>query len=168
MYSTSKKYQLFLQFQFLRSRGCPTNPFRTLSLCFGVTGKTPGLISRNNFVTKKLSASAIAIMFWQDVTRSSLCSGVKKCGTKCAHKFLLPKSFFQYPKNYSVRDVQRFCYHSWCDSTVIFDQISKSGNFYLSSSRFWTATSLVIYHFPSVSKYRIPPKNVDRFRASFP
>jgi hypothetical protein len=36
-------------------------------LCrFGVTGKTLGLISCNNFV-KKISASAIA-MSWQDVT----------------------------------------------------------------------------------------------------
>jgi hypothetical protein len=50
-----KKYQHGLdagplEFQFLRPRGCLTNPFRTLLLCFGVTGKTPGLISRNNFV----------------------------------------------------------------------------------------------------------------------
>ena len=50
-----KNYQLGLhaeplEFQFLRPRGCLTNPFRTLSLCFGVIGKTPGLISRNNFV----------------------------------------------------------------------------------------------------------------------
>jgi hypothetical protein len=29
---------------------CLTNPIRTLSLCFGVIGKTPDLISRNNFV----------------------------------------------------------------------------------------------------------------------
>jgi hypothetical protein len=41
-----------LELQFLRPRGCLTNPFRILSLCFGVTGKTPGLISRNNFVKK--------------------------------------------------------------------------------------------------------------------
>jgi hypothetical protein len=65
-----------LEFQFLWPRGCLTNPFRNPSLCFGVIGKTPGLISRNNFVKKFLSASAIAIMSWQDVTRSSLCSGV--------------------------------------------------------------------------------------------
>jgi hypothetical protein len=39
-----------LEFQFLRPRECLTNPFRTLSLCFGVIGKTPGLISHNNFV----------------------------------------------------------------------------------------------------------------------
>jgi len=34
-----------LEFQFLRPRGCLTNPVRTLSLCFGVIGKTQGLIS---------------------------------------------------------------------------------------------------------------------------
>jgi hypothetical protein len=41
-----------LEFQFLRPRGCLINPFRTLSLCFGVIGKTLGLISHNNFVKK--------------------------------------------------------------------------------------------------------------------
>jgi hypothetical protein len=76
-----------LQFQLLRPRGYFTNPFRTLSLSIGVIGKTPGLISRNNFVTRILSASAIAIISWQDVTPSSLCSGVKQCGTKRAHNF---------------------------------------------------------------------------------
>jgi hypothetical protein len=56
---------------------CLTNPFnpsRTPSLCFGVIGKTPGLISCNN-----LSALANAIMSLQDVTQSSLCSGIKVC-----------------------------------------------------------------------------------------
>ena len=78
-----------LEFQFLRPRGCLVIPFRTLSLCFGVTGKTPGFISCDNLVKK------IAIMSWQDVTRSSLCSGVKKCGAKCAHNFLFFKSSFK-------------------------------------------------------------------------
>jgi hypothetical protein len=41
-----------LEFQFLRPRGCLTNPFRTLSLCFEVVVKTPCLMSRNNFVKK--------------------------------------------------------------------------------------------------------------------
>jgi hypothetical protein len=40
------------EFQFLRPKGCLTNPFRTLSLCFGFVGKTPGLISLNNFAKK--------------------------------------------------------------------------------------------------------------------
>jgi len=34
-------------------------------------------------------------MSWQDVTQSSLCSGVKECGTKCAHNILFPKSSFR-------------------------------------------------------------------------
>ena len=91
-----KNYQQYLdarplEFQFLRPKGCLTNPFRTLSLCFVVIGKTPGLTFNDNFVKKKfLSASAIAIMSWQDVTRSSLCSGVKECGTKLAHTFSFP------------------------------------------------------------------------------
>jgi len=84
-----------LEFQFLLLRRCLTNPFRTLSLCFGVIGKTPGLISRINFVKKCLSASAIAIFYWRNVTRPSLCSGVKECGTKPAHNFLFPKSSFR-------------------------------------------------------------------------
>jgi len=64
-------------------------------------------------------------------------------------------------KNYSLGNVQRFCYHSWCDSTVIFEQTSNSCNVYLSSSRFWTATSLVIFYRPlSIWKSRIEPKNV--------
>jgi hypothetical protein len=39
-----------LEFQFLRPRGRLTNPFRILSLCFGIIGKTLGFVSRNNFV----------------------------------------------------------------------------------------------------------------------
>jgi len=34
-------------------------------------------------------------MSWQDVSRSSLCSGVKECGTKRANSFLFPKSSFR-------------------------------------------------------------------------
>ena len=67
-----------LEFQFLRPRGCSTNPFRILLLCLGAISKTPGLISRNNFVKKNLSSSAIAVISWQDVARSFLCSGVKQ------------------------------------------------------------------------------------------
>ena len=142
-------------------RGNVSPTHSELPLCFGVMEKTAGLISLNNFVKKKLSASAIAIIFWQDVTPSSLCSGVKECGTKRAHSIIFSQILFQNPNNYRLWDVQRFCYHSWCDSTVIFDQISNSRNVYFSSSRFWTATSFVIsYQLPSVSKSRIPPKNL--------
>ena len=98
-------------------------------------------------------------MSWQDVTLSSLCLGVKECGKNRVHKFL-SQILFQNSKNYSLGDDQRLCYHSLCDSTVIFDQISNSSNVYLSSSRLWTATSLIIfYQIPSVSKSRIPLKH---------
>jgi hypothetical protein len=39
-----------LEFQFLRPSRYFTNPFRTLSLYFGIIGKTPRLVSLNNFV----------------------------------------------------------------------------------------------------------------------
>ena len=57
LFQSQKKYQHGLdvgplEFQLLRLRGFLTNPFRILSFCFGVTGKTPHLISRNNFVKK--------------------------------------------------------------------------------------------------------------------
>ena len=150
-----------LEFQFLRSRECLTNPFRMLSLCFGVIDKhqlsSPVIILLKIF----LSASAIALMICQDVTwfvPSLRCQGV---WNKTCTQLSLSQILFQSLKNYSLGDVQRFCYHSWCDSTVIFDQISNSSNVYLSLSRFWTATSIVIfYQLPPVSKSRIPPKNV--------
>jgi hypothetical protein len=90
-----------LEFQILRPRGCLTNPFKTLSLSFGVIDKTPKHQFSSPIIIllkKFLSASAIAIISWQDVTRSSLCSGVKECGTKCAHNFLFPKSSFRIQK----------------------------------------------------------------------
>ena len=62
---------------------------------------------------KCLSASAIAIMSWQDVTRSSLCSGVKQCGTKRSHNFLLPKSSFRIRKMFE-------------DSAIILGAIRRS------------------------------------------
>jgi len=34
-------------------------------------------------------------MSWQEVSRTSLCLGVKECGTKRAHNFLFPKSSFR-------------------------------------------------------------------------
>jgi hypothetical protein len=70
-------------------------------------------------------------MSWQDVTRSSFllrCQGVRN--KTCTH-LSLSQILFQNPKNYSLGDVLRFCYHSWCDSTAIFDQISNSSDVYL-------------------------------------
>jgi len=54
-----------------------------------------------------------------------------------------------------------FCYHPWCDSTVIFDQISNSSNVYLSSSRLWTTISSVIFHqLPSVRNWECRLKSL--------
>ena len=101
-----------LEFQFLRLRGCLTNPFRTLSLYFRVLGKTPGLISCNNFVKKIfLSALAITIMSWQYDSIFPLlrCQGV---WNKTCTQLSLSQILFQNAKNYSLGDVQRFCHHS--------------------------------------------------------
>jgi len=55
---------------------------------------------------KFLSALAIAIISWQDVTRSSLCSGVE-FGTKRAHNFLFPNPLTE-SEELHLGDVQRF------------------------------------------------------------
>ena len=44
---------------------------------------------------RKLFSLVITLLSYQDVTWSSLFSGVKECGTKPAHNFLFPKSFFR-------------------------------------------------------------------------
>ena len=141
-------------FSFFGRGGCLTNPFRILSLRFGVIGKTPGLISHNNFVKKIF----VCISHRDNVL--ARCDSIFPL-LRCQEVWNKTCTQLSFPKNYSLGDVQRFCYHSWCDSMVIFDQISNTNNVYLSSSRFWTATYLVIiYQLPSVSKSRIPPKNV--------
>ena len=67
---------------------------------------------------KKLSASATAIMSWQDATRSYLFSGVTKCGRKCAHNFLFPKPSFR------IRRTTVF--GMFKDSAIILDAIRRS------------------------------------------
>jgi len=107
------------------AEGKSHHPIQNSVASFGVTGKTPGLFSRNNLLEICLSASAIAITSCQDVPRTSLCSSAKQCETKLHTNFPF-QILFQNPENYSVRDGQYFCYHSSCDSTVIFEQISNS------------------------------------------
>jgi len=88
-----------LEFKFLRARRCLTIPFRILWLCFGVIGKTPSLISCNNFVKKFfLSASAIVIISWQDVTQSSLCAGVKGVEQNAHTTFFFPNPLSESEK----------------------------------------------------------------------
>jgi hypothetical protein len=55
------------------------------------------------------------------MTRSSFCSGQGVWNKACS-QLSLSKILFQNPKNYSLEDVQRSWYHSWCDWTVIFNK----------------------------------------------
>ena len=57
-------------------------------------------------------------MSWQDVTRSSLCSSVKQCGTKHALNFLFPKSPFRIRRT-TVLGMFK-------DSAIILDAIRRS------------------------------------------
>ena len=57
-------------------------------------------------------------MSWQDVTRSSLCSGVKECGTKHTHNFLFPKSSFRIQRTAVLGMLK--------DSAIILDAIQWS------------------------------------------
>ena len=86
-----------------------------LSLCFGVIGKKTRLISCDDFVKKNFVCIDHPIMSWQDVTRSSLCSGVEESGTKCAHNFLFPKSSFRIRRT-TVLEMFK-------DSAIILDAI---------------------------------------------
>jgi len=118
---------------------------------------------------KFLSASTITIMSWQDVTRSSLCSGVKKCGTKRAHNFLFPKSSFRIRRT-TVLGMFK-------DSAIILAAIQQS--FLTKSATAAMFTSVwVNFGWPPLSssstialaswnrEYHL--KTFDRFTASFP
>ena len=82
-------------------------------LCrFGVIGKTPGLISRNNFVK---------IIFVCIGHRDNVLAGcdsffpLLRCQgvwNKTCTQLSLSKILFQNPKDCSLGGVQRFCYHS--------------------------------------------------------
>ena len=166
-WESKKNYQhgldvALFELQFLQPKYVSPTHLELLSLCFAVTGKTPGLISRINFVKK------IFVFIGHCDNVLARCDSIfplLRCQTvwnKMYTQLSLSQIVFQNPKNYSLGGVQRFCYHSWCDLTVVFDQISNSINVYLSLSRFWTAIAAIIifYQLPSVLKLGIPPNNV--------
>jgi hypothetical protein len=101
-----------VEFQFLQPRGCLTNPFRTLLLCFRVTGKTPGLISHNNLVKK------IFVCIGHRVNILARCDTIfpllrcQAAWNKTCTQLSLSQILLQNLKNYSLGDVQRYCYHS--------------------------------------------------------
>jgi hypothetical protein len=93
-------------------------PIQNFVACFGITGKTPGLISRNNFVKKIFVCIGYRNNFLARCDSSSLCSGVKECGTKCARNFLFPKSSFRIQRT-TVLGMFK-------DSAIILDAIQWS------------------------------------------
>jgi hypothetical protein len=160
-----------LEFQFLRPRRCLTNPFRTLPRCFGVTAKTPGLISRNNFINIFfLSASAIAIMSWarcDSIFPLLRCQGV---WNKTRTQLSLPKSSLKIRKKTTVLRMFK-------DSGIPLYAIRRS--FLTKSATAGTFTSVgVDFGQPplsSSSSSSLPSRNreyhlktFDRFRAPFP
>ena len=120
------------------------------------------------FFLKFLSSSAIMIMSCQDVTRSSLCSLVKECGTKRAHNFLFPKSSFR---------IQRTAVFAiFKDSAIILEAIRRS--FLTRSATAAMFTSVRInFGRPSLSSFSTSflqsrnkeyhLKTFERFRVSF-
>jgi hypothetical protein len=109
-----------MEYQFLRPRGCLTIPFRTLLLCFRVTGKTPGLVSCSNLVKNNFC------LYWPSwylgkMTHSSLCSGARECGTKHSHSLLsLPHALSGFEESQSwgcskilLSFMMRFNGHFW-------------------------------------------------------
>jgi len=116
-----------------------------------------------------LSASAIAIMSWQDVTRSSLCSGVKGCETKRAHNFLFPKSSFTIQRT-TVLGMFK-------DSAIILDAIRWSFFNKPATAAMFTSVRVDFGRPPlsSFSSSSLPSRNrechvktFDPFTASFP
>jgi hypothetical protein len=69
-------------------------------------------------ITSKVSASAITMISLQNVTRSSLCAGVKGCGTKRAYNFFFPKSSFRIRRT-TVLGMFK-------DSAIVLDAIRRS------------------------------------------
>jgi hypothetical protein len=95
-----------------------------------------------------LFASAIAIMFWQDVTRSSLWAGVKECGAKHAHNLLFSKSSFR---------IRRTTVLEMFKDSIILDAIRRS---FLTTSA--TAAMLISVRVdfgrPPLSRHLLPPQ----------
>jgi hypothetical protein len=99
-----------LEFQLLPPRGCLTNPFRILSLCFGVIGKTPGLNSRKNLVKKIVCIGHCDVL----ARRDKIFPLLRRQGVwnKTCTQLSLSRILSQNPKNYSLGEMERFCYHS--------------------------------------------------------
>jgi hypothetical protein len=145
-----------------------SHPFRTLSLCSGVIGKTPGLTSRNNFVEKIfvcIGHRDNVLARCDSIFPLLRCQGV---WNKTCTQISLSQILFQNPKNYSVGTLKH--------SAIILDAIWRS--FFIKSATAAMFTSVRV-HFgrPPLSSSSTSSllsqnqeylKMFDLFRASFP
>ena len=121
-----------LEFQLLWSKGCLTNPFRTPSLCFGVIGKTPGLISHNNFVKKNfvcISQHDNVLAICDLILPLLRCQGVWKQNVHTTFSFPNPLS---ESKELQFWGCLKFLLSFLMWFNGHFEQISNSSNVYLS------------------------------------
>jgi hypothetical protein len=91
-----------------------------------------GFNSGVKWLKKFLSASNMAKLSWQDVTRSSVSSGVTKCVTKPAHNYLFPKFSFRIRRTTALGNFK--------DSAIVLDAIRLS--FFNKSATAATFTSV--------------------------
>ena len=111
------------------AKGMSHQPIQNCVAFLGVIGKTPGLISCNNFVKKTfvcIGHHNNVLARCDSIFPLLRCQGV---WDKTCTQLSLSQILFQNLKNYSLGDVQIFCYHSWCNSMVIFDQIGTAAMF---------------------------------------
>jgi hypothetical protein len=157
-----------LEFHFLRPRGCLTNPFRILSLCFGIIGKTPGLISHNNFVNDIfvcIGHRDNVLARCDSVFPLLRCQGV--WNQTCTQLF--PKSSFRVQRTTVVGMFQ--------DAAILVEVIRRSFFIKSATSALFTSVRVDFGQPPlwSFSSSSLPSRNreynlktLDRFGAWFP
>ena len=150
------------EFQFLRARGCLTNPFRTLSLCFGVIDKTSCLIS---VIILLIVCIGHVLARCDSIFPLLRCQGV---WNKTCTQLSLSQILFQNPKNYSLEDVQKFCYHFYAIRRTFFTKSSTAAMF--TSVRVDFGQPPLSFSTSSLQsrnpEYHL--KTFDQFRSSFP
>jgi hypothetical protein len=126
-------------------------------------------ISHNNFVKKifvYISHRDNVLTRCDSIFPLLRCQGVwNKMGTQLS----LSQILFQNPMNYSLGDVQRFCNHAWCNSTVILTKSATAAMFISVRVEFGQpplSSSSTSSHSSQNLDYQL--KTFDRFRASFP
>jgi len=144
-------------------------PIQNSLTFFRVIGKTLGLVSRNNFVKKFfvcIGHRDNVLARCDSIFPLLRCQGV---WNKTCTQLSLSQILFQNPKNYSLGDVQRFCYYS-CSIRRSFLTKSATAGMFTSVRVDFGRPPLSSSSTSSLSsrnrEYRL--KTFDCFRASFP